>query len=140
VLASAKKIAGILLETESAADDAALWLAVGIGVNLAAHPDDTDMPATSLKALGSSPPSPPDALLDLAEAFAKWYEAWRRDGFACLREAWLARAHGLGTRIRVRLPREELAGIFRDIDDGGALVLGLPHGVTRTITAGEVFF
>jgi BirA family biotin operon repressor/biotin-[acetyl-CoA-carboxylase] ligase len=46
----------------------------------------------------------------------------------------------LGSRIRVRLAREETTGVFRDIDDTGALVLGLPGGVTRTIAAGEVFF
>lgn len=140
VLAAEKKIAGILLESESGSDGTAAWLAIGIGVNLAAFPDDTDLPAISLKSLGATPPPPNDALLDLADAFAKWYEAWRGAGFAPLREAWLSRARGLGKRIRVRLAKEEVTGIFRDIDDSGALVLGLPHNVTRAISAGEVFF
>jgi len=140
VLAGGRKIAGILLETETAADGVAAWLAIGIGINLKAFPDDTDLPATAVAALGATPPSPDDALLDLAEAFAKWYEAWREGGFALVREAWLARAHGLGSRIRVRLARDEITGVFRDIDDAGALVLGLPGGVTRTIAAGDVFF
>jgi BirA family transcriptional regulator, biotin operon repressor / biotin---[acetyl-CoA-carboxylase] ligase len=140
VLAGGKKIAGILLECETAADGMAAWLAIGIGVNLKAFPDDTDLPATAVAALGATPPPPDDALLDLAAAFAKWYEAWRGGGFAPVREAWIARAHGLGSRIRVRLAREEITGVFRDIDDAGALVLGLPGGVTRTIAAGDVFF
>jgi BirA family transcriptional regulator, biotin operon repressor / biotin---[acetyl-CoA-carboxylase] ligase len=140
VLAGGQKIAGILLESETAADAPAAWLAIGIGVNLKAFPDDTDLPATAVATLGATPPSPQDALLDLADGWAKWYEAWREGGFAPVREAWLARAHGLGRRIRVRLAREEIAGVFRDIDDAGALVLGLPGGVTRTISAGEVFF
>jgi BirA family biotin operon repressor/biotin-[acetyl-CoA-carboxylase] ligase len=139
VLAAEKKIAGILLESESGTDGIA-WLAVGIGINLAAYPDDTDLPATSLKAQGAAVPSPNDAILDLAAAFAKWYEVWRGEGFTPIREAWLSRAHGLGRRIRVRLAREEISGVFRDIDDAGALVLGLPGGVTRTISAGEIFF
>lgn len=140
VLAQEKKIAGILLESESSPDGMTAWLAVGIGINLATFPDDTDLPATSLKALGVAPPSPSDALAGLAAAFAKWYEAWRGEGFAPVREAWLSRAYGLGKRIRVRLAREELAGTFRDIDAAGALILGLPGGVTRSITAGEVYF
>jgi BirA family transcriptional regulator, biotin operon repressor / biotin---[acetyl-CoA-carboxylase] ligase len=140
VLVAEKKIAGILLEAESGAEGTASWLAIGMGVNLAAFPADTDLPATSLKTLGATPPSPRDALLDLAEAFAKWYEAWRRSGFAPIREAWLSRAWGLGRRIHVRLAQEEIVGVFRDIDETGALVLGLPGGVTRTVSAGEVFF
>lgn len=140
VLVAGKKIAGILLESETGSDGTAAWLAIGIGVNLKAYPEDTDLPATAVAALGAPAPSPQDALLDLADAFAKWYEAWREAGFAPVREGWLSRAHGLGMRIRVRLAGEELAGVFRDIDAAGALVLGLPGGVMREISAGEVFF
>lgn len=139
VLVDGRKIAGILLETESSGDGMAAYLAIGIGVNLAAYPDDTEHPATSLADMGASL-APKDALLDLAGAFAKWYEAWRGEGFSHLRAAWLSRAFGLGARIRVRLAAGESIGVFRDIDETGALVLGLPGGVTRTIAAGEVYF
>jgi BirA family biotin operon repressor/biotin-[acetyl-CoA-carboxylase] ligase len=140
VLVGAKKAAGILLESETGADGTAAWLAIGIGINLKAFPADTDLPATSVAASGGMAPSPQDGLLDLAAAFAKWYDVWREAGFSAIREGWLARAHGLGSRIRVRLAREELTGVFRDLDDDGALVLGLPGGVERKISAGEVYF
>ena len=140
VLAGGRKIAGILLESESGAGGKANWLAAGIGVNLKAFPDDTDFPATALAALGVLPPDPKDALLHLAAAFAKWYEVWLAQGFLPVREAWLARAAGLGTRIRARLANEEISGVFQGIDETGALLLGQPGGVTRTISAGEVFF
>ncbi len=140
VLASGRKLAGILLESESRADGKAAWLAVGIGVNLALYPEDTEFPATALSALGATPPRPRDALLHLAAAFAKWYEAWRAGGFTPVREAWLARASGIGSRIRVRLANEETVGVFQGIDDSGALLLGLSGGTTRIIAAGEVFF
>ena len=140
VLASGRKIAGILLESESGADGMAAWLAVGIGVNLAVFPEDAEFPAISLAALGAAPPAPKDALLHLAARFAKWYEVWRASGFAPVREAWLARASGLGSRIRVRLANEEIMGVFQGIDDSGALLLGLPGGGVRAIAAGEVFF
>lgn len=140
VLAGERKIAGILLESESGGGGKPAWLAAGIGVNLKDFPSDTEFPATSLTALGVSPPDPKDALLHLAAAFAKWYEVWRAQGFMPVREAWLSRAAGLGTRIRARLANEEIKGVFQGIDESGALLLGLPGGATRAIAAGEVFF
>ncbi|MBU6298156.1 MAG: biotin--[acetyl-CoA-carboxylase] ligase [Alphaproteobacteria bacterium] len=140
VLSSGRKLAGILLESESRPDGKAAWLAVGVGVNLAMFPEDAEFPATSLRAAGVTPPQPKDALLHLAAAFAKWYEAWRAQGFAPVREAWLARASGIGSRIRARLTNEEIIGVFQGIDESGALLLGLPGGVSRAIAAGEVFF
>ena len=56
-----------------------------------------------------------------------------------MREAWLARAAGLGSRIRARLPDKECQGVFEGIDAGGALLLN--EGTrTRAISAGDVFF
>ena len=51
----------------------------------------------------------------------------------------LARAAGLGQRIRARLPDVERMGVFEGIDDEGALLLN-EGGRTRAIAAGEVFF
>ena len=133
VLLEGRKVAGILLETAGPA------LAIGIGVNLATHPEDTAFPAISLAAMGLRPPVPEAALTILAAGFAAWYERWRMQGFAPLRDAWLARAAGLGTRIRARLPDSEHAGVFEGIDAGGALLLN-EAGRTRAIAAGEVFF
>ena len=133
VLADGKKVSGILLEGAGPA------MAIGIGVNLAHHPEGTEFPATSLAALGVSPPSPQDALVVLASRFAPWQAAWERDGFEPLRAAWMARAGGLGLPIRARLPHEERHGSFEGIDATGALLLREPGGL-RAITAGEVFF
>jgi BirA family biotin operon repressor/biotin-[acetyl-CoA-carboxylase] ligase len=46
----------------------------------------------------------------------------------------------LGETIAVRLPREEIQGLFEGLDDTGALVLRLADGSARTISAGDVFF
>jgi BirA family biotin operon repressor/biotin-[acetyl-CoA-carboxylase] ligase len=133
VLADGRKLAGILLEAGSD------WLAIGIGVNLAQFPEDTEFPATSLAALGASPPTPETALAVLAARFAHWQAVWEAQGFAPLRSAWLARAGDLGVAVRARLPHEECSGAFEGIDATGALLLRQPDGV-RAITAGEVFF
>jgi BirA family biotin operon repressor/biotin-[acetyl-CoA-carboxylase] ligase len=133
VLADGRKLAGILLEAGPG------WLAVGIGVNLASFPPDTEFPATSLAQLGIAAPSSEDALAVLAARFAHWYDVWMSEGFETVRGAWLARAGGLGGPIRARLPNETRSGVFEGIDASGALLLN-EQGQVRAIAAGEVFF
>jgi BirA family biotin operon repressor/biotin-[acetyl-CoA-carboxylase] ligase len=140
VLAAGRKICGILLESASQGGEAPSWLAIGVGVNLASHPPATELPATSLTALGIGPPAADDALLHLAAHFARWYEVWCGDGFPAIRDGWLARAAGLGGRIRARLSHEEASGVFEGIDESGALLLREHAGRVRAIPAGEVFF
>ncbi len=137
VLAEGRKLAGILLES---GHDGGFWLAIGIGINLKHFPPDTEFPATALAALGVAAPAPDLALIELAAAFAHWHKVWTVQGFAALREAWLARAGQLGRRIRARLPNEERSGVFEGIDATGALLLNEGHGRMRAIAAGEVFW
>lgn len=140
VLANGRKIAGILLESSSRAGEPPTWLAIGVGVNLSTHPPKTEFPATSLQDLGGAVPGVEDGLLHLAAHFAKWYDIWRGEGFAGVRDAWLARAAGLGGRVRARLTNEEATGVFEGMDEQGALLLRESAGRVRVIAAGEVFF
>jgi BirA family biotin operon repressor/biotin-[acetyl-CoA-carboxylase] ligase len=132
------KIAGILLESETAAADVADFVIVGIGVNLVSAPRDVEFPATSLAAAGCLGVTPPRLLEAFAHCFAGWAEHWREEGFAPVRAAWLKRASGLGEGIRVRLERQTLDGRFLDLDHDGALLLDAAGG-RRRIAAGEVF-
>ncbi|MGN6515006.1 MAG: biotin--[acetyl-CoA-carboxylase] ligase [Rhizomicrobium sp.] len=140
ILADGKKFVGILLESASGKDAAVAYLAIGVGMNIAYFPPDIGYPVTSLAALGVSVPSASEALTQLAAHFAKWYEIWMTSGFTPIQDAWLARAAGLGTRIRARLTHEETSGVFEGIDETGALILREGQGRVRTIAAGEVFF
>jgi BirA family biotin operon repressor/biotin-[acetyl-CoA-carboxylase] ligase len=137
VLADGRKLAGILLE---AAHGPAPALAIGIGMNLAHHPEGTEFPAISFAGLGVKPPTAEDALAALAASFAKWYEVWRGHGFVAIREAWLARAAGLGSRIRARLATEERSGMFEGIDENGALLLNEGLGRASVLPAADIFF
>jgi BirA family biotin operon repressor/biotin-[acetyl-CoA-carboxylase] ligase len=135
LLLGGKKLAGILIEGES---DPVFAVAIGIGVNCAAHPDDTPYPAADLAAAGALV-TPAQLLAVLSAAMTRRLAQWQRgQGFAAIRADWLKRAAGLGQEIRIRLPERELSGRFQGLDDKGRLLLQAASGVT-TVTAGEVF-
>lgn len=135
LLVGKAKVAGILIEGEN---EPVFVVAIGIGVNCAAHPEITDFPATDLAETGAL--VVPDALfVALSAAIARRLGQWKRgQGFASIRTDWLNRAAGLGERLSVRLPGRELSGRFRGLDDEGRLLLEQEGNVTA-ITAGEVF-
>jgi BirA family biotin operon repressor/biotin-[acetyl-CoA-carboxylase] ligase len=133
VLLDGTKCSGILLERQETA------LVIGIGINLAQHPDGTERPATSLAAAGLPVPAPTDVLDMLGPAFARWRALWTAQGFAPIRAAWLARAAGVGGRIVARLGHDSPEGVFAGLADDGALLLALDDGSLRAIHAGEVF-
>lgn len=141
VLLNERKVAGILLETESAAGGELDWLVLGIGINLASHPEDTDYPATDLEYETGVKQDPPEVLAAFARHFLVWVNRWLDEGFAPVRLAWKAQAMGIGARVRVRLPKETLRGKFVDLEPDGRLVLDLGRkGGVRRISAGDVFF
>lgn len=138
-LIAGKKASGILVE--SGAHPNGLWVAVGIGVNLASAPTAADRPATTFAAhMTAPPPKPLDALAILAEAFERWRRLWDSAGFSAIADAWTARAHGLGQACTARLGSETVEGVAEGLDPDGALRLRLGDGSLRRITAGDVFF
>jgi len=136
VLCGGRKLCGILLEGEGAADTI---VALGIGVNCAHHPDDTAYPATDLAAAGAH--VTPQALLPpLSRGMLQRLAQWSRgEGFAAIRTDWLKRAEGLGRPIKARLNDYEVSGVFETIDGEGHLVLTRDDGSRETIAAGDVF-
>ena len=137
LLLDGRKLAGILLESETTASGAVDFVVIGIGVNLASSPAASEYPATSLAEEGVT--IGPALLLEaMVREFDLWLARWRQEGFAPVREAWLARASGIGDAIRVRLERITLTGRFVDLDESGALLLDAADG-RRRVAAGDVF-
>lgn len=133
LLLDGAKLSGILLER---ADDAVV---IGVGVNLAHHPTDTDRLATSLAAHGVTI-EPAPFLDSLAEIFARWLSLWRSEGVPVVRDRWVERAHPAGTALTARLPDGTgVDGLFERLDADGALILRLADGGRRVIHAGDVF-
>lgn len=140
VLVDGKKVAGLLLESEARADGTADWLVVGLGVNVASHPEGVEFPATSLAAEGRAA-DVAEVLSGITAHFGAWYRRWQAEGFAPVREAWLARAAGVGGPVRVRFETHTEEGVFAGLDGEGALLLHKPGAAAPLrVTAGDLFF
>jgi BirA family biotin operon repressor/biotin-[acetyl-CoA-carboxylase] ligase len=137
LLLGGAKLAGILIEAESAGGTTIA--AAGIGVNCAHHPDNLPYPAASLAAHGVAV-TPGGLMTELSRSMLPRLAQWERGaGFAAIRAEWLANAAGIGGDIHVRLPDRELTGTFETLDPLGRLMLRLPGGALEAITVGEVF-
>ena len=140
ILVDGAKIAGILLEASGSPHGKVDWVVVGCGVNLAVHPVAEGLAATDLGRERGAPVTAEEALAALLESLRRWRGRWETAGIRPVRDAWLARARGLGEAIAVRLPQEEISGRFEGLDETGALLLRLADTTVRTISAGDVFF
>ncbi len=129
VLLEGRKLAGILLERSGDR------IAIGFGVNLASAPDIPDRPIASL----DGKLNPQAFALTLAGSFARLLDLWRVTPPALFAQAWIARAHPLGTQLTVHSTAQEIiAGQFDGLELDGALRLRRPDGSLEIIRAGDV--
>ncbi len=133
LLIDGAKLTGILLERSADA------VVIGMGVNLAHHPEALDRPTTSLAAHGITV-APAPFVETLAEIFARWLSRWRSEGLAPIRARWIERAHPKGTALSARTGDGTVVdGLFDGLDDHGALILRLAGGGRHVMHAGDVF-
>jgi BirA family biotin operon repressor/biotin-[acetyl-CoA-carboxylase] ligase len=128
LLLGGKKLAGILLERSGDR------IVAGFGVNLASAPALDDREAAALGAMI------PQAFAPLlAASFARLLALWRSSPPEALAQAWLARAHPLGTALSVHMGSDErISGTFDGIEVDGALRLRRDDGTIDIIRAGDV--
>ncbi|MBB6464679.1 BirA family biotin operon repressor/biotin-[acetyl-CoA-carboxylase] ligase [Aminobacter lissarensis] len=139
VLASGAKLAGILLESTLLCQGR-LAIAIGIGVNVVAHPTDVPYPATSLASLGAGVDAE-TLFLALSDAWSENERVWAGGrGLASIRKRWLARAAGLGSEVAVRIEGNVVRGVFETIDEDCRFVIRDAKGETVKIAAGDVHF
>ncbi|WP_299499164.1 biotin--[acetyl-CoA-carboxylase] ligase [uncultured Roseobacter sp.] len=143
VLLNGGKVAGILLESAGQGGQMGP-LAIGVGVNLIAAPEASEVEAraiapVSLKGETGAEVGPEGFLAVLAGHYAVLEAQFTNFGFAPIRTAWLAHAARLGQPIVARTGREEIAGTFEDVDADGNLMLRTSRGL-RAIAAADVFF
>lgn len=129
LLLHGRKLAGILLERSGDR------VVIGFGVNLTSAPELADRECASLS--GSLTPQAFAPLL--AASFARLLDLWRRSDPLLLAQAWLARAHPLGTPLTIHSSNEEIvSGQFDGIEADGALRLRTQAGRVEIVRAGDV--
>tara|TARA_B100001123_G_scaffold412590_1_gene510012 strand:- start:2476 stop:3270 length:795 start_codon:yes stop_codon:yes gene_type:complete len=140
VLLRGRKLSGILLESNLHDDGMVDWLVVGVGVNVQSHPSDSQVkwPATSLHAEGFKSITAHTMLREFCTAFHRRYMFWRENGFAQLREEWLASNIGLGERVEVSFPMGVVTGILSDVAMDGSIALLDDKGRYHKISSGTL--
>ncbi len=143
VLLDGGKVAGILLES-SGRGGGVDWLSIGIGVNLIAAPEATQVEEgafrpVALHAQGGARVTPEDFLFWFAGIYADHERAFRKLGIDPIRRLWLQNAARIGEVITARTVRDTYIGTFDTVDEAGNLILRTAEGIVE-IPAGDVFF
>ena len=111
ILVGTAKTGGILVESTSRPPQPGPIAVIGVGLNLVSAPDDLGRAATFLAQHGLAL-SPREALCFLAQTMSDWIGIWNNgEGFAPVREAWLARAGSLGEALTVNAAGGPVTGI-----------------------------
>jgi BirA family biotin operon repressor/biotin-[acetyl-CoA-carboxylase] ligase len=130
LMLSDAKLAGILLER------AGDRVVAGFGVNLAGAPEIEGRKTAALKPLVEIAPEAFAPLL--AGKFAQILSMWRTAEPAQFAQAWMARAHPIGTPLNVHnAPGELVSGTFDGIEPDGAMRLRR-DGMIDVIRSGDV--
>ncbi len=131
VLLAGAKLAGVLIDATPNGENLD-WLVIGIGINLRSTPEIPGRVTTSLAAHGVTLTAP-----DAAQAILSGFSRWHGAGTASIRDAWLARAHPIGTKLEVKSMHGVQTGTFAGLSPSGELLL---HGKNRIerISTGDV--
>lgn len=134
-----RKIAGVLVESTSAADETLVaFVGAGINVNLdvEAHREISSI-ATSIKREVGVEVYREEVLASFCNHFEALYEA-ASSGDRAPFESWRSRLINLGREVTAHGPREDVQGIAVDVTEDGALVIERADGRRVTVEAGDV--
>jgi len=140
VLVHGKKIAGILLESETNGTRVS-HVIIGIGVNLNTNlthlSTDVRKHATSLrKELGSSI-NIDEFLNTFFLQFDRFYQLFSAHHFDLIIEVWKKQSDILGKRIKVQTTNDIIQGTAVDVDQSGFLLLKTSEGTILRVTSGD---
>ena len=140
LLASGRKLCGILAETVETSRGRACVLGIGINLTPRAYPPELRAQATSVEEETSAPPDRDALLAALVRALARRYEQLQGpDGAADTVRAWAeSSSYASGRRVRVQLSDETFHGTTRGLEPDGALRVETHSGEIRIVRAGDV--
>ncbi len=138
VLIDGAKCSGILPEATRDAVSGAAVAVIGIGINLAHHPEDLGRPATHLAVYGIGV-NPAEMLGFLSAALDAEIAVWDLGrGFSTTLNRWRKWGTPPGQPIIVHNGERVLHGTFSSLDSDGALILRDVEGYEHRITFGDV--
>ena len=131
VLLGQAKLAGILIDAVSAGPGLD-WLVIGIGINLREAPRIEGRRTTSLGEQGVEL-----APRIAANAVLERLDYWQDASPEAIRNAWLSRAHAIGTPLAIHAAGRLLQGSFAGLSPAGELLLQTENRIDA-ISTGEV--
>lgn len=140
VLVNGKKIAGILLESETSGTRAS-YVIVGIGVNLntslAQLSVDVRQHSTSLRKEHGSMIEYYEFLNTLFLQFDRYYHLFSAGKFEQIIDEWKKHSDTLGKSIRLETTSDIIQGTAVDVDRSGFLLVKTREGKTIRVTSGD---
>lgn len=140
ILHKGRKLCGILVQTESTAEEGRLGVVIGIGLNLRMAPILENYPTVALREISGELIDPEALLHKLNGHLDGVIDLWRRKPFADIARAWFKRAYGADRRITVQLGDTPVTGRIEGLDDVGALCVKGEDGRLHVISGGEVSY
>jgi BirA family transcriptional regulator, biotin operon repressor / biotin---[acetyl-CoA-carboxylase] ligase len=141
LLLSSRKVGGILTEIRADIDSISLAV-IGIGMNINMEREDftggIDLIATSLKCEVGKSFSRNELIIETLKEFDRLYGILLKEGKLPLLAEWKALCSTIGKTVQVSIPGEILIGVAEDVDENGMLMLKLPTGDLKRISAGDV--
>jgi BirA family biotin operon repressor/biotin-[acetyl-CoA-carboxylase] ligase len=139
VLASGRKLAGILTEMTTQGDRVD-HVVLGVGVNVATRvfPDHLAAEATSLALEAGRDVAVEDALDEILARLETWLAVFLAGGVSAVAPAWTAWSGMAGAAVRVEVGGRQVSGTARGIGTDGALEVVDDRGETLRVTAGDV--
>lgn len=138
LLLQEEKVAGILIETESAGGQLAEACVIGIGVNLTAIPEHSAYPVTALKYHTTTNLNRDILFSQLLDQIKNVYQIWQDEGFTPIREAWMERAHRLWENLTVNFGENDHLGQFIGLSEEGAFLLKEENGTVHRLVSIEI--
>ncbi len=137
VLVNGRKLAGILLESQSRGEKLDVVVA-GVGINLSTLPDTKAAPhATSLEKELGAPVDRELFLRSLLIAAEHWVDRYVACGLPGVIPAWHSHMDP-NVAAQAQIGGDLIVGTLEGLDSGGALLLRDPQGVVHRVIAGEV--
>lgn len=138
---SGKKLGGILTEmkTDPVGKISAI---IGIGINVNADtdvfPPDVRKIATSVKNETGISYSRTEIIAEILNEIDKWYRILKGRGKKLLLSEWQRLTSTLGREVNVTVGKETFTGLAESLNDKGMLILRLPSGELKRISAGDL--